>query len=139
MTIRSYRDLEVWQKSVTLIVECYKLTRGFPKTEQYGLSSQLQRSAASVAANIAEGNGRRNLGEYIQHLGIARGSLLELETHVIVAHRLAFVTSAQADVVLAAAAEVGRMLAGLIRSLETLARRRAREAPAPGPRSPAPA
>jgi len=139
MTIRSYRDLAVWQKSVTLIVDSYKLTRRFPRTEQYALSSQLQRAAASVAANIAEGAGRRNLGEYIHFLGIARGSLMELETHVIVAQRLAFLTSTEADSVLRSAGEVGRMLAGLIRSLEALRKRRAQEALVPDPRPPAPA
>ena len=113
VTIRSHRDLELWQKSVTLIVEGYELTRRFPKTEQCGISTQLQRAAASVAANIAECAGRRNRGEYIHHLGIARGSLMELETHVIVAQRLAFVTSSETDAILAPAGEVGRMLAGL--------------------------
>jgi four helix bundle protein len=116
--IRSYRDLEVWQKAMDLVVESYRVTSLFPKSETYGLSSQIQRSAASVPANIAEGHGREHLGDYLHHLSVANGSLMELETHIIVAGRLNYVRQEHVDGVLKMTGEVGRMLAGLIRSLK---------------------
>ena len=117
--IRSYRDLEVWQKAVDLVVESYRLTNLLPKSETYGLSSQIQRSAVSVPANIAEGHVREHLGDYLHHLSIANGSLWELETHILVAGRLTYVPQAEVDRVLGLTGEVGRMLAGLIRSLKS--------------------
>jgi four helix bundle protein len=75
--VRSYRDLIVWQKAMDLVVESYRLSRLLPKSEVYGLGSQLQRAAVSVPANIAEGQGREHLGEYVHHLSIANGSLME--------------------------------------------------------------
>jgi four helix bundle protein len=89
--IRSYRDLKVWQESMNLVVECYQLTKTFPKNEVYGLSSQLQRSAVSVPSNIAEGRQRQHKREFIQHLSIAYGSLAELETHIQIAKRLNYI------------------------------------------------
>jgi len=77
MTIRSYRDLKVWQKAMDLAVDCYRLSRRLPRSEMYGLSSQMQRSAASIPANIAEGHGREHLGDYLHHLSMANGSLME--------------------------------------------------------------
>ncbi|MFB3921622.1 MAG: four helix bundle protein [Terriglobia bacterium] len=116
--IRSYRDLEVWQKAMDLVVESYRLTNFFPKSETYGLASQIRRSAASVPANIAEGHGREHLGDYLHHLSVANGSLMELETHILVAGRLDYVSREQVDRILGMTGEVGRMLAGLIRSLK---------------------
>ena len=116
--IRSYRDLEVWKKGMDLVVESYRMTKGLPKSETYGLSSQIQRAATSVPANIAEGHGREHLGDYLHHLSISNGSLLELETHILVAGRLNFVPQAEVDRILGMTGEVGRMLAGLIRSLK---------------------
>jgi len=101
-----------------LVVESYRLTNLFPKSETYGLSSQIQRSAASVPANIAEGHGREHLGDYLHHLSVANGSLMELETHIIVAGRLNYVRQEHVDQILRMTGEVGRMLAGLIRSLK---------------------
>jgi len=115
--IRSYRDLEVWQKAMDLVVESYRLTNVFPKSETYGLSSQIQRSAASVPANIAEGHGREHLGDYLHHLSVANGSLMELETHILVAGRLSYVRQEQVERIPGLTGEVGRRLAGLIRSL----------------------
>ena len=86
--IQSYRDLKVWQQAMDLAEKCYRLTRQFPKDELYGMTSQVRRSAASVAANIAEGHGRNSRGEYIQFLRVAQGSLKELETHLILAVRV---------------------------------------------------
>ncbi len=80
--IRSYRDLIVWQKGMDLVVECYRLSKKLPASEQYGLSAQIQRSAASIPANIAEGHARRHTGDYVHHLSMAVGSLAELETHL---------------------------------------------------------
>jgi four helix bundle protein len=84
-TITSYRDLQVWQKAMDLVVQSYRFTKILPKSETCGLSSQIQRAAASVPANIAEGHGREHLGDYLRHLPIANGSLLELETHILAA------------------------------------------------------
>ncbi len=116
--IRSYRNLKVWEKAMDLVVERYKLAELLPKAEVYGLTSQIRRAVVSVPANIAEGHGREHLGDYIHHLSVANGSLMELETHFLIAHRLAYIQSEEIDRVLLRSAEVGRMLAGLIRSLK---------------------
>ncbi len=101
-----------------VVVEAFKLTRLFPRSETFGLSSQVQRAATSVPANIAEGHGREHLGDYLHHLSVANGSLMKLETHVLVAGRLVYPKQADMDSFLAHTAELGRMLAGLIRSLK---------------------
>jgi four helix bundle protein len=88
---RSYRDLLVWQKAKALAVLVYQQTESFPKSETYGLSSQIRRAAVSVSSNIAEGQGRLTRGEFIHFLGMARGSLLELETQLSIAVDLGFV------------------------------------------------
>lgn len=88
MYLKSYKELIVWQKSVELVKEVYKFTNNFPKSEVYGLSSQMQRSAVSVPSNIAEGYSRKNLKEYIHFLRIAYGSATELETQIIIAKDL---------------------------------------------------
>jgi four helix bundle protein len=90
MAIRSLKDLIVWQRSIQLIDDIYRLTRGFPKSETYGLSSQVQRAAVSVAANIAEGNGRDSTKEYIHHLSFSLGSLAKVETFLVVSLRLGY-------------------------------------------------
>ena len=116
--IQSYRDLKVWQQAMTLAEECYRITRQFPKEELYGMTSQVLRSAASVAANIAEGHGRNSRGEYIQFLRVAQGSLKELETHLILATRVGLMSSGVIDNVLQQSDGLGKMLRALIRSLE---------------------
>ena len=83
--IQSFRDLQVWQKSMEMTIAVYRLTRDFPRDELYGLTSQMRRSAVSVPSNIAEGQGRLNLGEFRQFLGIARGSNCELQTQLEIA------------------------------------------------------
>jgi len=113
--IRSYRDLVAWQQAMDLAVDVYKLTKDWPREELYGLTSQARRAATSVAANIAEGYGRDNLGSYLQFLRIAQGSLKELETHVMIAERIGIVESASS--LLAQADTLGRVLGGLIRKL----------------------
>ena len=117
MNIRSYRDLECWQRAMDLVVECYRVTREFPKHEIYGLSSQLQRAAVSIPANIAEGQGRQHTPEFIQHLCIAYSSLGELETHLLIAQRLEYLTPAKANAMMKRCGEVGRLINGLLRSL----------------------
>lgn len=117
MTLKSYRELLVWQKAMDLVVESYKLAGLLPKTELYGLKSQIERAAVSVPANIAEGHGREHLGDYLRHLSVATGSLMELETHLLIAERLAFLSAAQTARALEMSAEVSRMLSGLNRSL----------------------
>ena len=116
-SIRSYQDLVVWQKSVDLTVRTYELTRGFPSEEKYGLTSQMRRAAASVPANIAEGHARRSTGEFLQMLGIARGSLAEVETFLILSERLGLIQSGSGDRLLEDCAEINRMLNGLVGSL----------------------
>jgi four helix bundle protein len=116
VVIRSYRDLRVWQKGVDLAVESYRAARRLPRSEVYGLSIQIQRAAVSIPANIAEGHGRDHLGDYLHHLSIANGSLMELETHLLVASRLTHLRSSDIEPVLLRSAEVGRMLNGLVAS-----------------------
>ena len=94
---RSYRDLLVWQKAKILAVLVYQLTEQFPKSETYGLTSQIRRSAVSVASNIAEGQGRLTAGESRHFLGQARGSLLELETQIDIACDLNLLDSESQD------------------------------------------
>lgn len=118
ITIRSYRDLHVWQSAVDLVVEVYRFSAAFAKYETYGLRSQLREAAVSVPANIAEGHGREHLGDYLYHLSVANGSLMELETHCIIAQRLSYGAPTQIAPLLERAAEIGRMLAGLSRALK---------------------
>jgi four helix bundle protein len=101
-----------------IAVSCYEVTKGFPKEEVYGLTSQIRRAAASVPANIAEGHGRDGTGSYVQHLKIAQGSLKELETHLILSARVGLLDATKADDVLMQSDEIGRMLRALIRSLQ---------------------
>ena len=115
--MKSYRDLLVWQRALELAVQIYRLSDGFPRTEIYGLTSQLRRAGASVPSNIAEGYGRGTRREYVQFLLIAQGSLKELETQTILAQRLNYATNAQAEEVLSEAEVIGKMLGSLIRSL----------------------
>ena len=111
--IRNYRDLRVWQRAVDLSIESYRITKRFPKDELYGLVSQIRRSAVSVAANIAEGHGRKHLGDYLHHLSVASGSLMELETHVLIAERLRYISRQEFEGLLASAADINKMLSGL--------------------------
>ena len=113
----SYQDLIAWQKAMDLVEEIYKTTRGFPKDELYGLTSQLRRATVSVPSNIAEGQGRLTPGEFKQFLGHARGSLLETETQVALAGRLHYITPEDMSRLLRLSAEVGRILNGLIGSI----------------------
>ena len=103
-----------------LVVETYRVSKRFPQSELYGLTGQLQRAAVSVAANIAEGHGRDHLGDYLHHLSIATGSIMELETHLLIAQRLSYVTETDIKSALDLSAEVSRMLSGLSGKLRHL-------------------
>ena len=113
MSVRSYKDLLVWQKSMDMVLLCYDATKDFPKNEMYGLTRQIRRSAVSVPANIAEGKARGGEKEFQQFLRIASGSLAELETMLELSHRLALLHPDRAKSLTLVTEEVGRMLHGL--------------------------
>ena len=115
--VKSHKDLLVWQRSMDLVETVYRLTGSFPSMEQWGLVSQMRRAAISVPSNIAEGYGRQATGEYRYHLSIGRGSLLELETQVLLAKRLRYLQPADADSVLNEIEEISRMIATLVSKL----------------------
>ena len=117
--LQSYRDLLVWQKALELAVRIYRVSERFPKSEIYGLTSQLRRAAVSVPSNIAEGYGRGSRKEYLQFLSVAQGSLKELETQIILAQRLSYTSEIEAEGTLSESGTVGKMLGGLMRSLRT--------------------
>jgi four helix bundle protein len=116
---KNYRDLLVWQKAIDLTLKTYSLTKAFPKEEMYGLTQQMRRAAVSVPANIAEGQGRDGKKEFYHFLGIASGSLSELQTHMILAEKLGFSTAPEIQAMLISSEEVAMLLNGLRRSLET--------------------
>jgi four helix bundle protein len=118
MTIKSFRDLVVWQNAMKLAEGVYGVAGSMPATELYGLTRELKRSAVSIPSNIAEGKGRGRTGHFVNHLIIALGSEAELQTQVELAVRLGFIAGASAQPLLDAASEIGRMLNGLIASLE---------------------
>jgi four helix bundle protein len=117
-TVRSYRDLVVWQKSLALAATCYRKSKALPASELYGMTSQIRRAAASIPANIAEGHGRETTGAYVNALRIAQGSLKELETHVLLAQTVELMTSDTSDEILRECETVGKLLRALIRSLQ---------------------
>jgi len=112
---RSYRDLRVWSAAVDLAVDCFRMTRRFPQSEIYGMTSQIRRAATSIAANIAEGYGRDGPGQFQQFLKIAQGSLKELETHLIIAVRVELLEEQECNLLLGQCEDIGKMLGGLIR------------------------
>jgi len=112
--IQDFRDLDVWKKSVALTTEIYKLTAGFPDVERYGMTSQIRRASTSIPANIAEGWGRGSRGEYIQLLTVARGSLMEPETHLIVASNLRLLASDELNLVMPLIKDIEKKLNRLI-------------------------
>jgi four helix bundle protein len=113
----SFHDLRVWQEAMKLTANIYKHTAMFPKHELYGLSQQIRRAAVSVPSNIAEGKGHRSNREFTHFLLHARGSLLELQTQLLIAKELQYLSQAENASLLLAAERVGRSLSGLINSL----------------------
>jgi four helix bundle protein len=118
MPVQSYRDLEVWRKAMDVAERAYQLTRSFPREELFGLTSQIRRAPASVPANIAEGQGRRSTKEFLHHVSMARGSLLELETHLILSKRVGLLDESALEAVLSTTDHVSRMLSRLREDLE---------------------
>ena len=118
MAVTNYEELEVWQEAMNLVTLVYTHSRGFPREEMYGLTSQVRRAAVSVPSNIAEGQGRRSTREFLNHLSMARGSLLEVETQIKIAQRLGYLANEPPRAVLDQTRTVGRLLNGLIRALD---------------------
>ena len=116
--VKSYRDLIAWQKAFALGLDVYLLTKRLPEHEKFGLVSQLRRGAVGIASNIAEGYGRQSTSDYIRFLRIARGCLYEMDTQLLFAVRLGYVEAQECGSLLEQLNECGRILAGLIRSLE---------------------
>jgi four helix bundle protein len=117
MALKSYRELIAWQKAMDLAENVYRHTSRFPREEVYGLTSQIRRSAVSVPSNISEGQGRRSTRDFHHFLSIARGSLCEMETQVLLSERLGYLDARNASELLNQAAEVGRLINGLSKSL----------------------
>jgi four helix bundle protein len=111
--LRGYRDLRAWQQAMGLVTEIYRITRTFPKEEQYGLVSQIRRAAVSIPSNLAEGHGRNSRNEFRQFIGQARGSLSEVETQLEIAKNLGYVKAEAVGALMEQAEAVGKMLTGL--------------------------
>ena len=124
--MKTFRDLDAWQRAVDLVEQVYLLTERFPSHQQFSLTQQMQKSSVSVPSNIAEGQGRFSLAEWKQFLGHARGSLYEIECQAIIAERLGYIDSEQSIHVMALIGEVGRLLSGLIRYVDGRIPRRRR-------------
>ena len=117
--IQSFRDLTVWHKGVDLVVRVYSFTQSFPRSELYGLASQMQRASVSIPSNIAEGKAIGGRG-YLRHLRIALGSEAELQTHIEIAVRLKLIAPCEAEKLLDETSQVGKILTSLLRSLRPL-------------------
>lgn len=117
MGVQTYRELVVWQKGMDLVQEIYLVTREFPREEMYGLTSQIRRAAVSIPSNIAEGQGRKTTKEFLNHLSIAYGSLLEVETQAMIAERLQYLQPPRIQELLKLTSEVGKLINGLAAAL----------------------
>jgi four helix bundle protein len=117
----SFRSLKVWQRSMTLVEEIYSVTSSFPRHEQFGLTSQIRRASVSIPSNIAEGKRRKRQLAYLNHLDVALGSQGEVEVQLEIAKRVGFLASHDYDRLQAIVEEVGRMLNGLIVSVQPTA------------------
>jgi len=116
--INNYQDLIVWQKSMDLVVSIYEKSKSFPDQEKFGLSNQIRRAAVSVPSNIAEGWGRKSIGNYIQFLKVANGSLCETETQLLLSLRLKFLVEEEIIELKDNLKEIEKMLRSLITKLE---------------------
>ena len=116
--MNNFRELIVWQKSVDLVVEIYKLTKSFPDSEKFNLVSQMQRSGTSISSNIAEGAGRTTGASFKNFLSIALGSAYELETQLIISRKLDYINEDSCDTVVRKITEIQRMIFGLINTLQ---------------------
>ena len=118
---RGYRNLVAWQKALDLADRVYDQTERWPSRETYGLTNQARRAAASVPANIAEGQGRERLGDFGRFLSIAYGSLCELKTHLLLAERRSFLERSALDGLMAQSDEVARLVRGLLKNVQSRA------------------
>ena len=119
MKIKSYKDLNIWKRSIGVVEGIYKITKNFPKEEIYGLASQLRRSAVSIPSNIAEEFTRLHNKEYRQFLYISLGSCAELTTQIIISSHLSYISSEKTDRILNEIDEISKMIMGLIKKLNT--------------------
>ena len=117
MGVSSYEDLTVWQKSIDLVVRIYEITKNFPREEVYGLSDQVRRAAVSIPSNIAEGQQRQSTKDFLKFLSIAKGSLGELKTQLIICDRIRYLDQKQAEQLFTDCDVIGRMLNGLMKSI----------------------
>jgi four helix bundle protein len=124
VAVQNFRDLVAWQRAVDLALEIYRVTKFFPREEIYGLTSQLRRAVVSISSNVAEGQSRRTSRDFLHFLGIARGSLAEVETQLVIASRLGYVTPVDEKLLNDRITELHRILSGLIASLERRAEKR---------------
>lgn len=116
--INTYKDLIVWQKSIELVSDVYSVTKTFPAEEKFGIVSQLNRAAVSIPSNIAEGWGRESSKNYLQFLRISRGSIMELETLIIISKNLGFIEKQKQELISNRIEEVGKILQGLIKGIQ---------------------
>jgi four helix bundle protein len=115
---RTYRDLVVWQKSMELVSEIYRVTSNFPKTEIYGITSQMRRAAVSIPSNLAEGQARYYPGDFLRFIGHARGSLVELETQIMISTDLGYCPQELRDHLLDRTAHIGALINRLYSAVE---------------------
>jgi four helix bundle protein len=118
MAVKGYDDLIVWQRAMDLVEAVYKCSEQFPRKEMFGLTSQVRRAAVAIPSNIAEGQGRRTTRDFLHFLSIARGSLQDVETQILVGRRLNYINDEQNSTILSLVAEIGRLINALIGSLE---------------------
>ncbi|MEP2771139.1 MAG: four helix bundle protein [Fulvivirga sp.] len=115
--MHKYKELSVWKKAMSLNTSVYQITDSFPSKEQFGLTNQIRRSSVSVASNIAEGAGRNSNGEFRQFLGIAIGSLFELETQLLISQQVGYSKQYETENLIESISEIHKMLIGLKSSL----------------------
>jgi len=115
----THKDLNVWNEAIELVTDIYKMTRSFPKDEQYGLISQIRRAAVSIPSNIAEGSARSSRKEFIQFLNISMGSAVELETQVIISKNLGYITEELFQKISDKVNKISKMVQGLIKSIKS--------------------
>lgn len=127
--VESYRDLVAWQKAMNLVVDIYSVTRMLPRDERFGLTNQLRRAAVSVPSVLAEGHARSTTREFVRYVSMSMGSLAEIETQLLIARNLGFLETKLIEPLLGSCAEIGRMLRGLKKSLESNLAASSRTAP----------
>ena len=115
--IKSFRDLNIWQKGIDLVKDIYKETQNIPRQEIYGLTNQIRRAAISIPSNIAEGHIRQHRAEFRQFLSVALGSLAELETQIVISRELNYISTEKSLNLIDQMGSIGKMIRGLIKKL----------------------